>query len=319
MTIEAQTSGAAAVDEPRGPAMVRAKPVYRSNLLGIVAVVGAGLAMMSSDACMRGAIKEIPLGEAIAGRGALACVLLLIAAMLYGALRWHAGLLSPPMCLRIAAEVGAGLSFNAALQKMPIADASAVLQFIPLVTTVAAALLFAERVGWQRWLAAFAGLVGVLLILRPGTQGFTWWSLLAVAAMLCMSTRDLATSRVDPSIPTFPIGALTAAVAAVSGLALWPMAPWHAPSPAALALVAAAGSLMAAGFVCLVVAMRNADMSALAPFRYCTILWAILLGVLVWGEVPDWVAVAGIVLVVAAGLATLMRERRLARRLREVS
>jgi drug/metabolite transporter (DMT)-like permease len=220
------------------------------------------------------------------------------------------------MAVRVLAEVGAGLCFNTALQKMPIADASAVLQFIPIVTTVAAASLFAERVGWQRWLAAFAGLVGVLLILKPGTDGFTPWSLMAVAAMFCMSTRDLATSRIDPSIPTLPIGALAGAAAGLSGLALLPAATWLAPSPAAAGLVFAAAVLMSGGFVCLVVAMRSADMSALAPFRYSTIVWAIVLGVLIWGEIPDLAATIGIGIVVASGLATLMREQRLARNAR---
>ena len=73
---------------------------------------------------------------------------------------------------------------------------------------------------------------------------------------------------------------------------------------------------MSGGFVCLVVAMRSADMSALAPFRYSTIVWAIVLGVLIWGEIPDLAATIGIGIVVASGLATLMREQRLARNAR---
>ena len=208
--MEAEARGGSALSSAslQGGAMQQPKAKARNNLLGIAAVVGAGIAMMSSDACMRGAIRELPLGEAITGRGTLTCLFLTIAAAASATMRWHPGLLSVPMAVRVLAEVGAGLCFNTALQKMPIADASAVLQFIPIVTTVAAAGLFAERVGWQRWLAAIAGLVGVLLILKPGTDGFTPWSLMAVAAMFCMSTRDLATSRIDPSIPTLPIGAL---------------------------------------------------------------------------------------------------------------
>jgi drug/metabolite transporter (DMT)-like permease len=285
----------------------------RNTQLGILAVIGAGVAMMSTDACLRLAIPEIGLGEAIMGRGFLTCLILSLIALAQG-VRWrHPGMRSPALSVRIAGEVGAGLMFNAALQYMPIANASAILQFIPLVTTVAAAWLFAERVGWQRWLAAFAGLIGVLLILKPGTAGFTWWSLLAVAAMLCMSIRDLATSRIDPTTPTLPIGAVTAAFTGLSSFALLPLGPWPMPSLYAASMVLAAAVLMSAGFICLVVAMRSAEMSALAPFRYCTILWAILLGVAVWGEIPDLWAIAGILIVVGAGLASFMRERRLAR------
>lgn len=284
----------------------------RSNLFGIAAVIGAGIAMMSSDACLRVAIPEAGFGASIAGRGALACLLLALAALSQG-VRWsHPGMKSPAMQVRITGEIGAALLFNAALQQMPIANASAVLQFIPLVTTVAAAWMFAERVGWQRWLAAVAGFVGVLLILKPGTEGFTWWSMLAVAAVLCMSVRDLATSRIDSTVPTLPIGAVTAGFAGLSGLALMAFGSWSAPSAMALAMICAASASMAAGFICLVLAMRSAEMSALAPFRYCTILWAIVLGFVGWGEVPDAVAVLGIAIVIAAGLATFMRERRLA-------
>ena len=285
----------------------------RNTQLGILAMIGAGMAMISTDACLRVAIPEIGLGEAIMGRGFLTCLILGLIAVVQG-VRWrHPGLSSRAMGVRIAGEVGAGMLFNAALQKMPIANASAILQFIPLVTTVAAAWLFAERVGWQRWLAAFAGLAGVFLILKPGTAGFTWWSLLAVAAMLCMSIRDLATSRIDPTTPTLPIGAVSAAFAGLSSLVLLPFGAWPVPSVHAMGMVFAAAILMSAGFICLVVAMRSAEMSALAPFRYCVILWAILIGIVVWGEIPDLLAILGILIVVGAGLASFMRERRLAR------
>ena len=303
-----------ALDDLEKSALTHARPRQtRSNLLGIAAVIGAGIAMMSSDACLRVAIPEAGFGASIAGRGALTGLLLALAALSQG-VRWsHPGMQSPAMQVRIAGEVGAALLFNAALQRMPIAYASAVLQFIPLVTTVVAARMFAERVGWQRWLAALAGFVGVLLILKPGTGGFTWWSMLAVAAMLCMSIRDLATSRIDSSVPTLPIGAVTAGFASLSGLALMALGPWAVPPLGAMAMIGAASALMAAGFICLVLAMRNAEMSALAPFRYCTILWAILIGVVGWGEIPDALAVLGITIVIAAGLATFVRERRLAR------
>ena len=284
----------------------------RGNLLGIAAVIGAGMAMMSSDACLRGAVTEAGLGLAIAGRGAVACLVLTLAALALRANWSHPAMRSPAMGVRIAGEVGAGLLFNLALQRMLIADASAILQFIPLVTTVAAAWMFAERVGWQRWLAAMAGLVGVLLILKPGSAGFTWWSLLAVAAMLCMSVRDLATSRIDSTTPTLPIGAVSAAFACLSGILIAGFGGGALPSASAWLMILGASVLMAAGFICLVFAMRNAEISALAPFRYCTIIWAIVLGVVFWGEVPDLAAMLGFVIVVGAGLAMFMRERRLA-------
>lgn len=286
----------------------------KNNLFGIAAVVGAGAAMMSADALARVAATELPLGQVIAGRGLVACLLLTLAGFAQGQLRWHPGLLSPPVVVRILAEVGAGISFVGALSHMPIANATAILQFIPLVTTMAAAVLFAEQVGWRRWLAGIAGFVGVLLILQPGAAGFTWWSMLAVSAMLCMSTRDLATSRIDRTVPTMLIGAVTAAAVTLAGSGLATATGWNLdPSPTSLAFSAAAGLMLALGFICLVVGMRNAEMSAVAPFRYFTLLWALLMGYFAWGEVPNPLAWAGLAIVVSAGLYAFGRERKLAR------
>ena len=283
-----------------------------NNLLAIAAVTGAGCFLICGDAAVRTAATEMPIGQAIAMRNTVACVLLTLAAWMQGALRWHPGLASRVMMLRIVAEAGAALFFVAAILRMPFANAAAVLQFIPLVTTVAAAALFRERVGWQRWCAGAVGLVGVLLVLQPGTSGFTWWSLLAVAAMLCMSIRDLATTRIDRSVPTLMIGAVSAAGVAIGGLALLPLAAWRMPSAETTGFVIIAGMFVAAGFVCMVQAMRLGEVSAIAPFRYGTVLWALLVGLIAWGEVPNMLAMLGIVVVVAPGLVMLARERRLA-------
>jgi drug/metabolite transporter (DMT)-like permease len=283
------------------------------NLFGIGAVIGAGAAMMSADALAKVAVAETTLGQTIAGRGLVACLILTAAGLAQGHIRWHPAVLSAPVVVRILAEVGAGISMVGALGFMPIANATAILQFIPLVTTMAAAVLFSENVGWRRWLAGLAGFAGVLLILQPGAAGFTWWSLLAVSAMLCMSTRDLATSRIDRTVPTLLIGALSAAAVSVAGCGLASVTGWAPATSRSIAFTVAAGVALAAGFICLVVGMRNAEMSAVAPFRYFTLLWALLMGYLAWGEVPNSLAWAGIAIVVAAGLYAFGRERALVR------
>jgi drug/metabolite transporter (DMT)-like permease len=283
----------------------------RNNLLAIVAVMGAGLLLICSDACLRLASSELPLGQIIAGRSIVGCALLGFAAWTQSALRWHPAVLRPAVGLRVLGEIGAALLFIAAILRMPFANAAAILQFIPLVTTVVAAWLFAERVGWQRWSAGAVGLIGVLLVLQPGTSGFTWWSLLAVAAMLCMSLRDLATTRIDRSMPTLLVGTVSAAGVAVGGFALLPFSSWSWPSGEAALLVVASGVFVAGGFYCMVQAMRLGEVSAVAPFRYGTMLWALLVGIVVWGEIPNLLAVVGILIVVAAGLAMFAHERRL--------
>lgn len=295
----------------RAPSLAHMAP--RSNLLAIAAVIGAGFFLICSDACLRLASSELPLGQVVAGRSIVGCALLGFAAWTQSALRWHRAILTPAVGLRVLGELGAALFFIAAILRMPFANAAAILQFIPLVTTVVAASLFAERVGWQRWCAGAVGLIGVLLVLQPGTSGFTWWSLLAVAAMLCMSLRDLATTRIDRSVPTLLVGTVSAAGVAVGGFALLPFAPWPWPTWDATLLVIASGAFVAGGFYCMVEAMRLGEISAVAPFRYGTMLWALLVGIVIWGEVPNFLAVVGILIVVAAGLVMFAHERRLAR------
>ena len=296
---------------PCAPAAAHVTP--HNNLLAIITVIAAGFFLICSDAFLRIASSELPLGQVVAGRSVVGCILLGFAAWTKSALRWHPAILTRAMGLRVLGEVGAALFFIAAILRMPFANAAAILQFIPLVTTVIAASLFAERVGWQRWTAGAVGLAGVLLVLQPGTSGFTWWSLLAVAAMLCMSLRDLATTRIDRSVPTLLVGAVSAAGVALGGLALLPFAPWSWPSGEALLLIVASGVFVAGGFYCIVQAMRLGEISAVAPFRYGTMLWALLVGIVVWGEIPNFLAVIGILIVVAAGLAMFAHERRLAR------
>ena len=286
------------------------------NLLGIAAVIGAGAAMTLADALAKVAVADTALGQVIAQRSVLACLILAAAGLAQGQLRWHPALASRPVLLRMAAEACAGLSIVGAFGYMPIANATAILQIIPLVTTLAAAMLFAERVGWRRWIAGSVGFAGVLLILQPGAAGFTWWSLLAVLAMLAMSTRDLATSRIDRSVPTLLIGAVSAGGVALAGAGLATLTGWAPVTGRALGFTAASGMSLAVGFICLVVGMRNAEMSAIAPFRYFTLLWAIVIGYIAWGEAPNAVAWLGISIVIAAGLYAFSRERALARQRR---
>ena len=117
----------------------------QNNLLGIVATLGAGAAMIASDSFARAATHDVPLGAAIAGRGIVAFLILAAAAKASGQLQWHPRMRSLPVLTRIMAEVGAGMFFIGSLQHIPIANAASVLQFIPLVTMLVASVLFAER------------------------------------------------------------------------------------------------------------------------------------------------------------------------------
>ena len=268
------------------------------------------LAFTLNDTCMKALGGDLALAQALFLRGLLTVAVL-------GALAWRAGALRPPaepadrlwLAARTAGEVGAAFFFVNALFGMPIANVTAILQALPLTVTAAAALLLGERVGPRRWAAVAIGLVGVLLIVRPGTEGFDVTSLHALAAVLCVTLRDVATRRMGRGVPSLTV-ALCAALA-VTGFAaaMLPGAAWAPVGLGSGALLLGSALFIVAGYLLSVAVMRAGEVSATAPFRYTGLLWALVAGIVVFGHWPEPLTLAGAAIVVGAGLFTLRRER----------
>jgi drug/metabolite transporter (DMT)-like permease len=194
---------------------------------------------------------------------------------------------------------------------MPLANLSAILQALPLLITLGAALVYGDRIGWRRMTAILVGLVGVLIIIRPGTEGFDRWALLGVASVACVVVRDLSVRPLQGHIPSALV-ALGAAVAVTAmGWIGTAFQGWQDPGPSEAARVLGAGLFLIVGYLTSVMAMRSGDIGMVAPFRYTSLLWAIALGYLVFGNLPDLWTLVGAAIVVAAGLFTLWRERQL--------
>ena len=281
------------------------------NLRGILAMLAAMGSLIFNDAFLKMAAAGLPTGEAIFLRGVIAtllCVGVIVATVGPGALR-HAG--SGRVQTRAGADVFGTILYLSALMHMPIADATALLQFTPLALTAGAALFLGARVGWRRWLATLVGLVGVLIIVRPGGAGFNAYSLLALSAIGFVAARDLVTRGIGPEVPTMVVAATSAAAVAAAALTLALIEPWVWPSPSALLLLLMAGIGLVGGNYWIVVAMRTGEIAAVAPFRYSASLWAIAAGFVVWRELPDLWTWTGIAIVTGAGVYTILRESRL--------
>lgn len=288
---------------------------FRQNVRGIVAMLACCLFFILNDTMVKAVAETMPLGQAILLRGLVATPLVALVAWRMGALaHWRAGL-SWALVWRTVGEIGATLTYLTALLHLPIANTSAIAQAGPLVMTAAGALLFGERVGWRRWAAVFVGFAGVMIIVRPGAEGFNAWSLLAFASVLLVALRDVATRYIPATVSTILVTTLTsAAVTAVGGV--WAVTePMVAFGWREILLVSGAGIMLLGGYACIVIAMRTGDISIVSPFRYSFIPYAIVIGWLVWGDVPDAPTVLGIVIVVATGIYTFWTERREARRL----
>lgn len=237
--------------------------------------------------------------------------------MLVGVIAWQSGALiqlrhalNSMVMLRVAGDAAGTLTFLLALQHLPLANVSAILQALPLAVAMGAALFLGEGVGWRRWLAISVGFIGVLIVVRPGVEGFSVHSLLVLACVLFCAVRDLATRRIPEAIPSLLVSAVTSIAITILGAALLPaMGGWTPMQPSMVLYLALAAVLVLIGYQFIIMAMRVGDISFIAPFRYTALLWAIALSIMIFGDFPDSAMIMGSAIIVASGLYTLYRER----------
>jgi len=264
----------------------------------------------ANDTMTKSVSAVMNMGQVMLLRGLFATILIVLLAWSQGALRNPRQALHPLVGLRSACEALATIAFLIALANIPLATVSAVLQALPLAVTMGAAIAFGEEVRWRRWAAIVVGFTGVLIIVRPGNDGFNAYALWALISVAFCTVRDLATKRLPETIPSLLVSSVTAALVMVCGAFLvGPMGGWSPVSLETLGLLATAAVLLLVGYQGIIMAMRTAEISYVAPFRYTALLWAILLGYLVFNDVPDLPMVVGALIVVASGLYTLYRER----------
>ncbi|RWO05825.1 MAG: DMT family transporter [Mesorhizobium sp.] len=289
--------------------------LFSPNLRGALFMVVAMSGFTLNDAITKVASESMNMAQVMLIRGAFASLFVGLLAWQRGALALPGSMLQPMVAIRVIGEAGATASFLIALAHLPIANVSAVLQALPLAVTMGAALVFKEGVGWRRWLAIAIGFAGVLIIVRPGFEGFSIYSLLALACVACCAVRDLATKRIPQAIPTLLVSTTTAVAMTVLGAALLlPMGGWTPMTGESTAFLALAAVLVVIGYQFIIMAMRVGDISFIAPFRYTALLWSILLGLFIFGDVPDLPMILGASIIVCSGLYALYRERIVGRR-----
>ena len=284
------------------------------NLRGIALMIAAMAVFAVEDMFVKAASASLPTGQIILGLGLGGGAIFAALAALRGQRLVSRELLTRPVLIRNAGEALATMSFVTALSLVPISVASAILQATPLAVTAGAALFLGAPVGWRRWAAVVAGFLGVLLILRPGFEGFRPAALFAVIAVFGLAARDLATRAMPARVTSLQLSAWGFATLIPAGLAL--LAVNGAPAvtdPRGLTLLAAAIGCGAFAYYAIVAAMRVGEIAVVTPFRYTRILFALLIGYLAFSERPDALTLAGAALIVASGLYTLLREARLAR------
>ncbi len=287
-------------------------PVLTDNIRGALIMMGAMCAYTFNDAFMKALSDEIPLFQAILFRGMGAVIFLVILCHMMGQLRFNLSRRDWGLILiRTAGEVGGTYFFLTALFNMPIANVSAILQALPLAVSLAAALVLGEALGWRRLSAICVGFAGVLLIIQPGGADFSSYSLYALGAVACVTVRDIAVRSMSRSVPAVFV-ALVAAVGVTCLGAIGSLFIEWAPftTTTGLQLAGATGFLIF-GYIASVNAMRFGEIAYVAPFRYASLLVALVLGIVIFDEWPNTLALCGAGIVVATGLFTLYRETKL--------
>ena len=240
----------------------------------------------------------------------------LFATALLGLIAWHRKAIFPAlikadwrlMIYRLVGEVVSTLCYLTALFNMPLANATALLQALPLAVTLGAAVFLREPVGWRRYLAIMVGFAGVIIIVRPGSEGFNAYSMWALAAVVFIVLRDLATRRFSTHVPSIFVAFLASVVVTITGAVLSPIVDWKPVGPSEINLLGAAALFLVFAYLFGIMTMRVGEISFVSPFRYTALIWAIILGFVVFGDIPDTWTLIGSAIVVLMGIYTFYRE-----------
>tara|TARA_B110000093_G_scaffold33521_1_gene34505 strand:- start:12899 stop:13828 length:930 start_codon:yes stop_codon:yes gene_type:complete len=288
-----------------------AQNTERSNVIGSLWMVASMAAFAIEDSLFKAAAVTVPVGQMLMLFGAGGAIIFACLALWNKEPLYHADVLSRPMRIRMCFEIIGRLFYVLAVAITPLSSATAILQATPIVVVAGAAVLFGERVGWMRWAAIVVGLIGVMIVLRPGTDAFSPLSILAVIGMLGLAGRDLASRAAPKTLSTVLLGlyGFLTVIAAGGVFALWQGRAFVWPEGQAAAFILGAICIGVFAYTALMKAMRTGEVSVVTPFRYTRLVFGVGLGVLVFGERLSGATVVGCLLIVATGLFIMWRGR----------
>ena len=283
----------------------------KANLAGSAWMIAAMAVFAIEDALIKAASAMLPVGEVLVLFGLGGVLAFATVALIDKQPLYNPGVVSRPMLIRVVFEVSGRLFYVLALSLIPLSAVTVILQATPLVVVAGAALVFGEKVGWRRWTAIFLGLVGVVVIIQPGTEGFSMLSLLAVLGMLGFAGRDLASRAAPATMSTAILGLYGFMSIIVAGglYSAWQGVAFVMPDARISLYVLGAVLAGVTAYSCLMKAMRTGEVSAVTPFRYSRLLFGIALGIVLFGERLSLAMVVGSGLIVVSGLFILWRGR----------
>lgn len=279
------------------------------NFKGILFMILAMAGFAFEDLFIKMLSTYFPISEVIIILGFTGTVVFLIIALLQRAPIIHKDLLNKHVIIRTICELLGAVFFVTAIALTPLSSATAILQIAPLLVTIGAVIFFKEKVGWRRWTAVFIGFIGVLLIVRPGFEGFMPASIFALLGSVFLAARDLATRAMQVKLPSVTIALYAFIAFGISGILIIPFnSPMVIPTFNQILYFIGASAFGVIAYYSLVISSRIGEMSVISPFRYSRIVFAMLLAIIILEENPDSLTIIGASIVVASGLYTFVRE-----------
>ncbi len=281
-----------------------------NNNIRAAGIMIMAMALISlNDAIVKLLSESYGVGQILFLRGLVTCVLFFLLVLHKNELMAIVSLQNRFVISRGVFELLATLAFITGLSLLPLATAATLVFTSPIFLTITATLILHERVGGSRWGAVLTGFCGVLLITRPGDENWSWAILLPLLAACLVVGRDLCTRQVPASIPSELVAFATAVLVTLSGLILSSLS-WSPIQFKHLLLFILSGLCVGGAYFFYIVAIRTGELSFVSPFTYTSIAMAIVLGMLIWHDIPTWTMLAGAGLIIVSGIVIIQRERR---------
>ena len=283
---------------------------YSENMVGILLMLAAMAMFAVEDAFIKKLSNGMGSGQILVILGVGGFLIFALIAKRQGAQVFSRDLLLGPVLLRNFGEIVGTSGYVLAVVLTPLSSASAILQATPLAVALGAALFLGQAVGWRRWVAIGVGFVGVLIVIRPGLEGFQPASLFAVQGVIGLSIRDLATRAMPTRVSSMVLSAYGFGVVIPAGLVIMLFdGPVVLPDGWQSVLIAAALIVGPVGYYMIVAAMRVGEVAVVTPYRYVRLVFAMIIGVFAFGEVLDFYTLLGASIIIGSGLFTIYRER----------
>jgi drug/metabolite transporter (DMT)-like permease len=285
------------------------------NIRGSIFMTLAMLAFTLEDFTLKKATEFIPLSQLLIICGILGSLFFISCSRYAKEPIFYKDSFNKTLIIRSIFEIMGRIFYALAIAFMPITNAASILQATPLVVVLGAVIFLNEKVGWRRWTAILTGFIGVLMIIQPGTNGFTIFSIFAVLGMIGFAGRDLATRMSPVGMSNYQLGSFGFYMVIIAGIILsgfnYFFLPektiWETISFDAWIFVIANAAAGVSAYFCLTIAMRVGDVSFVTPFRYVRVLFAMFFGVVILGEQPNAFVIIGSVIVVLSGIYIIIR------------